>query len=179
MLRVCQGHEKGVGLEIFFKSLYLLNDSETKKLQLHASKKSILETCQHLGIKNIELNNESISIGTKKISVVFLSKSKVSETTNSLESCIESLDSGDALFTLPTSKDQLNFEKRSCAGYTDYLKKRFPRKNICMNFMSTKRKVLLLTDHIPLTQVPKDITRELIVEKTKSSLLGLRNISII
>ena len=55
MLRITQGHEKSISLEVFLKSFLLLSESEREKVVLYASKESIISTCKLLKLKIVVL----------------------------------------------------------------------------------------------------------------------------
>ena len=174
MLNICQGHERGVGLEIFLKSLFLLSSSETDKLILHASRNDIEDNLRDLSIPGIEIEKDYIYFSGKKIRYIDSYSSKLTSTTSSLESCLNNIRSASGLFTLPTSKDQIFYNNSPCAGYTDYLQKRFKDQHIAMNFVSNNTNLVLLTDHISLSSVPKIINEDLIINKVNASLKGYR-----
>ncbi|HIE59185.1 MAG TPA: 4-hydroxythreonine-4-phosphate dehydrogenase PdxA [Persephonella sp.] len=69
----------------------------------------------------------------------------------------------DALITLPISKEYTMQAGFKYAGHTDYLAEVSKTKNYCMVLMCDKLKVALITTHIPLKDVIKNITKEKIV----------------
>ncbi|MDO8734942.1 MAG: 4-hydroxythreonine-4-phosphate dehydrogenase PdxA, partial [Elusimicrobiota bacterium] len=70
----------------------------------------------------------------------------------------------DAIVTAPASKSA--FVKSG--GHTEFLAKKTASKNAEMLMVSVDRKVLLLTRHIPLKDVSRNISKEKIVKSTSS-----------
>ncbi len=73
----------------------------------------------------------------------------------------------DALITLPISKEYIMMSGFKYAGHTDYLAEISNSSEFSMVLMCEKLKVALITTHIPLKDVPKNITKEKIISKTK------------
>ena len=161
MIYVTQGHESGIGLEIFLKSFLLLSIEEKKQIRLVVSKKDLLKNTTDLKLK-IET--------FKELQVIENIESTIFSSTNSLLTAINLISKNDILVTLPTSKDQLLFENKNQAGYTEFFRSFYKNSNISMTFKGLTQNVLLITDHIPLKEITKKITSELVEEKTKITL---------
>ncbi len=71
----------------------------------------------------------------------------------------------DAITTLPISKEQIMNVGFKFAGHTDYLAYRSKTDNYIMMLACDKLKVALATTHIPLKDVPKNITTENLEKK--------------
>lgn len=67
-----------------------------------------------------------------------------------------------ALVTLPVSKKNINLVDPDFMGHTEFLMKIWKERHVFMTFVSNKMKLLLLTTHIPLAQVPEHLTVELL-----------------
>ncbi|WP_127715435.1 PdxA family protein [Halobacteriovorax sp. HLS] len=167
MIFITQGHEKAVGLEVFLRSFVLLSKQHQKSITLVCCKDTL--------IKNLNLLNFSFEISEKlflfcnsALKIIEFKKDEISESTRSLEIALSKIKKGDILLTLPTSKDQLILEGQNCKGYTEFLRKRFLNENLCMVFRAFNHTTLLITDHIPLSQVPSTVTRELIESKVNT-----------
>lgn len=175
MLYVCQGHEYGVGLEIFFKSCSLLPQEQLDKIELHANCDVVVNHLEVLGFDNYLLDEHYLQLGSRRIKFANVPNEQgVPLTTGSLESCLTKITNEDGLFTLPTSKDQLVLKNKQCAGYTDYLRKRFKTKYLTMNFVSNQFNLVLLTDHIALRKVDSYFSSDDVVKLVKTSLKGFR-----
>ncbi len=161
MIYVTQGHEHGIGLEIFLKSFLLLSKNEQKEVVLvcdeNVFKKNLIDL--HL--------SQSFFSNLKTIPNAVHSKF---HSTNSLLTCIDLLGEKDVLVTLPTSKDQLIYQNKHCAGYTEFFRAYYQNQSIPMTFMGLGKNILLITDHVSLKEVGSSITSNLIVEKTKVTL---------
>ena len=161
MIYVTQGHESGIGLEIFLKSFLLLSKEEKKLIRLIVDKNDL--------IKNLKASNLSINLFRDLVVIENIISTSFSST-NSLLTALSLITKNDILVTLPTSKDQLILNEKNQAGYTEFFRTYFNNKNISMTFMGLTQNVLLITDHIPLKDIPNKITAELIKEKIKMTL---------
>jgi len=166
MIHVTQGHEKGIGLETFLKSLVYLSESECKKITLHACRKT-LEL--HKGILpfKLEIGSKNLTVAESKIRLVLVGDRDL-QSTATLESALNLIQNNDTLFTLPTSKDQLTFKGKQTLGYTEYLRRKFNNDFLVMSFSSRNENVCLLTDHIPLVKVSNVLSKEYILKKSEN-----------
>jgi len=161
MISVSQGHEKGIGLEVFFKSLSLLPSGSINQINLFASKKSVKNTLQKLDL-DFEFCEDGIYFQFGKLSTQWLSPSKLPESTISfIEAIEESRKKNSVLFTLPTTKDQLiNPKKKNekLLGHTEFLRSYFNEPLLGMYFHSDTLRCLLITDHLSLKQMLETLT---------------------
>ena len=121
MIYVTQGHELGIGLEIFLKSFLLLSIEEKKEIRLVVSKKDLFKNFSDLNLK-IE--------SFKDLQIIENIDSTSFSSTNSLTTALNLISKNDILVTLPTSKDQLLFEDKNQAGYTEFFRSFFKNSNI-------------------------------------------------
>ena len=161
MIYVTQGHESGIGLEIFLKSFLLLTLEEKKQIRLIVSKKDLSKN-----FFDLQLHNETF----KDLQVIENVDSTIYSSTNSLLTSLDLITQNDILITLPTSKDQLLFENKNQAGYTEFFRSFYKNTNISMTFKGLSQNVLLITDHIPLKEITNKISAELIEDKVKMTL---------
>lgn len=84
----------------------------------------------------------------------------------SLQAAVKALknNSVDVLVTAPIDKSNIQSESFKFPGHTDYLAQELDGKSL-MFMISSKLRVGLLTDHIPIKSISDHITPELIVEK--------------
>jgi 4-hydroxythreonine-4-phosphate dehydrogenase len=162
MIYVTQGHERGIGLEIFFKSFLLLSKQEKKEVTLVVSEKDLNANFSDLNLKK-ENFKDLILLHPHPVA-------GIPSSTTSLLQTLKIITPNDILITLPTSKDQLVHKGKSLAGYTEFFRDYFANKNISMTFRGTSQNVLLITDHVALKDVPKIITQKLIVDKTNTTI---------
>jgi 4-hydroxythreonine-4-phosphate dehydrogenase len=166
---VTQGHEKGIGLEVFFKTCLLLNPADLKLIKLLAFKASVTSTLNYLKLP-YNLYDDTISLAGIEIPVEWLSDSAYSQSFTALELGMKLSESSGVLFTLPTSKDQFP----GFAGHTEYFRDFYQRFDLGMFFSSPKLQVLLLSDHVPLNQLSTVMTEDIIFERLKTALTTLQ-----
>lgn len=165
---VSQGHEKGIGLEVFFKSCLLLGEKDLSRIQLLAYKSSVEETLKSLQVP-YQLTESSVEIATTVVPVTWIEGKNISESFTSLELGMRLSESGGVLYTLPTSKDQFP----GFPGHTEYFRAFYKRSDLGMFFSSPKLQVLLLSDHVPVNQLSEVMTEELIYRRLKVALMSL------
>jgi 4-hydroxythreonine-4-phosphate dehydrogenase len=81
----------------------------------------------------------------------------------------------DALVTAPINKHNTHSESFPFTGHTPYLAKRFGKGNALMLLVSQDIKIALLTEHLPLSEVSKAITAELVALKLKLLISSLKD----
>jgi 4-hydroxythreonine-4-phosphate dehydrogenase len=87
----------------------------------------------------------------------------------SLEKASQALKNGeiDALLTAPINKDNIQSDSFKFPGHTEYLEQKFDGKAL-MLMLCDKLRIGLVTGHLPIDQISKNITQELIIQKLKS-----------
>ncbi|MDD2418900.1 MAG: 4-hydroxythreonine-4-phosphate dehydrogenase PdxA [Bacteroidia bacterium] len=85
----------------------------------------------------------------------------------SLEAAVADLKEGniDVLVTAPFNKSAVSKEGFSFPGHTEYLAKEFGVEDSLMMMTSEDLKVGLVTNHLPMSQVPEAITKEMLSRK--------------
>lgn len=156
MIYVTGGHEKGIGLEVFFKSYSSLPLKVQKKVTLIFPEKELGN------YPNIKVPKALKIISPKKIST---------PSYDSLNWAIDNLKEKDILLTLPTSKDQINF-KKNYLGHTEYFRDVYNNQFIAMCFKNFNYNTLLVSDHIPVKEISSKITPKMIINKVCSTLEG-------
>jgi 4-hydroxythreonine-4-phosphate dehydrogenase len=73
----------------------------------------------------------------------------------------------DALVTCPINKYNIQSEKFSFPGHTEYLKKEFNADEVLMLLVSDVMKVGVVTGHVPIAKVSENITQENILKKLR------------
>lgn len=152
---ITQGHQDGIGLEVFFKSTLFLNPESLKSIKLLAFKKSVEKTLKTLMIPH-KLENEFIHFSNIKIPVLWLSEMNISESFTSLELGMKLAETGGVLYTLPTSKDQFP----GFAGHTEYFRHFYRQSDLGMFFSSENLQILLVTDHVSIKNLPGILTHQ-------------------
>jgi 4-hydroxythreonine-4-phosphate dehydrogenase len=161
MIYVTQGHEHGIGLEIFLKSFLMLSSLDRKQVTLITQKKHLEEHFKWMNLSPMLF---------KDLNVLFAESTEAPASSITLLKAFEVLTDKDTLVTLPTSKDQLIYKKKSYAGYTELFRAFFNKPEIAMTFKGVDLDVVLVTDHIPLNKVAQIIDENLIVSKVKTTL---------
>ena len=84
-----------------------------------------------------------------------------------LDKAVSDLKSGeiDALVTGPINKDNIQSDKFSFPGHTEFLKERLEAKEVLMFLVSDDIRVGVVTGHIPVSEVSSSITKDLILQK--------------
>ena len=88
---------------------------------------------------------------------------------NFLKRAVEDAKKGnlDAIITLPINKKVIKESGFSFPGHTEFLAESFKVKDFAMMLANEKLKVVLLTTHLPLKEVPKEVKKEKILSKLK------------
>lgn len=157
-----QGHEKGIGLEVFFKTCLLLSPTDLAKIKLFAYKESVEAT-----LATLKIPFECF----KDLEIEWLKKSKHSQSFTSLTRAMEASEKGGVLYTLPTSKDQFP----GFPGHTEYFRSHYKKAELGMFFSSQNLKVLLLSDHVAVKDLSNIMTEELIYSRLKTALKTLKD----
>ena len=181
MIVVTQGHEKGIGLEVFFKALSLAPSSWTEQCCLIAQKRTVLTHLKKLNLP-AEIDDDCIYLPTGRLNCEWLkNSSKLPASTLAMEAALETVEenTNSILFTLPTTKDDLRNPKKPTQrflGHTEFLRARYKTEALGMFFASPYLDVLLLTDHLPLENVGATITAKYLKAKLQTSLAHLRQL---
>lgn len=174
MIYVSSGHEKGIGLEIFFKSILLYNDSDRSQFTLVANQKAVIQTLKFCHLK-FEVTNNEVLIGSRKIKCLFTKEDgKISQSLISLLHCLKLVTPKDILFTLPTSKKELHYKRKNFLGHTEFLRYYYKDSTLSMNFFSPELKILLLTDHLSLKNVSSHLTSKMAGQRVATTLKALK-----
>lgn len=166
---VSQGHEKGIGLEVFFKSCILMRKHDLQLIKLLAFEPAVIETLTHMKLP-FKLQNNSIEISGISLQVEWLNQINHSQSFTALELSMKLSEGAGVLFTLPTSKDQFP----GFAGHTEYFRAFYHRPELGMFFSSPKMQVLLLSDHVPVNKLSEIMTEELIYSRLHTALKTLK-----
>ena len=174
MILITQGHESSISIEVFLKSFLLLPYQEQSRILFFVFQESLEKTLKLLRI-NYKLTNNAVLIGQSLLKCRFLQKAGQPESTVALSEAIKTIkNDSDILLTLPTSKDQLYYEKKMTKGHTEFLRSYFNKENLSMVFSANNENILLISDHIPLKSVSKFIKPEVIIEKVSDSIIHFK-----
>jgi 4-hydroxythreonine-4-phosphate dehydrogenase len=73
----------------------------------------------------------------------------------------------DAIATAPINKESVRKAGYRFSGHTELLAQRTKAKHYAMMFLSDSIRIMLVTTHIPLSHVPKELDKKKIVDKIK------------
>lgn len=169
MIRATQGHEKGVGLEIFLKAFSCLPKRKQDQFILYCSRSALEETLESLklpwAIESECLRLLSGRLQLRETGVV------PTQTAAALYAALGDMEGEDILLTLPSSKDQITDKNggRAYKGHTDWLRGLFPDRDLVMSFVSPRLNVALLTDHTALGDVEKELSPDIFIQRLKTA----------
>lgn len=162
LVYVTQGHEKGIGIEIFLKAFSLLSKDKKKLIRYIGYKNSLVQTLKDNQIPNTIIHDLNI---IEPETYIF------SESLSTLLHALKICTAEDILITQPTTKDQLYFDNIKHLGHTELFRYIYKNQSIPMSFIGPKANALLLSDHLPLKDVP-NLSLELIYNRLKIGLHG-------
>jgi 4-hydroxythreonine-4-phosphate dehydrogenase len=178
-LAISLGDPSGINSEILLKALNKLPKRNISYV-IYGSKKALEKakklTSIDLNIKEIKSINDVVKSGIYLINLYDLDvkfgspsketgKASVIYLENVVKDVLEK--KADALITLPISKQWIMESGFPYAGHTDYLAEVSGAKEYAMVLMCKKLKVALITTHIPLKDVPSQISKEKIISKVR------------
>lgn len=183
------GDVNGIGLEVMlkaFSSEYLFNHCTPV---LYGTAESFKYYCKALGIDGLRYNLITDTseakpgvINLKDVGVqVDISPGTPSKETGklalkALTTAVEDIKNGQIhnLVTLPIDKNSIQSEEFHFSGHTDYLASTFECDEYMMLLVDGDLRVGVVTGHIPITQVSKALTPDLIKQKISILLDSLR-----
>jgi len=181
-LGVSIGDTNGVGLEVILKSF---NDKRILDFCtpiLFGNYQLAMNTKKQLGLEEINLNKiQSLKESKhKKVNVLNCWKEALSPNygskekggkyaLKSLEKACHAIQNGsiDVLVTAPINKENIQSDSFKFAGHTEFLEQLFEGQAL-MLMLNKELRIGLVTGHLPLGQVAKHITQELILQKLES-----------
>ncbi|MDD3566798.1 MAG: 4-hydroxythreonine-4-phosphate dehydrogenase PdxA [Bacteroidales bacterium] len=180
---ITQGDINGIGYEVIIKTLSdnRVNDFcvpvvyGSPKVAAYHRKAINMENFNFNQIKDIsEVNSRKPNIINCMDDNVRVELGKTTEiagegSVRSIEAAIADLKAGkiDVLLTSPINKQNVQSSTFSFPGHTEYLASTFDTQEVLMLLVSDIMRVGVVTGHIPLSEVPKSISQELIVKKLR------------
>lgn len=175
------GDVNGIGLEVILKSLALKKAAPQHKIVLYAGLKVVSYhkntiTQEHLQFSTINSPAEAVPGQLGIINCwndnVNISLGKVSDVggqcaLQSLERAVADLKEGliDVLVTAPIHKKAMEMAGFGYKGHTEYLAQAFGAKDVLMMLVSDTLRIGLVTNHLPIQEVPGRITKESVLKK--------------
>jgi len=175
MILVTQGHQEGIGLEVFLKSFLCLSKVERSKFVLYVSKTSLEQTLKTIHI-TYQIKDNAVLFSTADLKCIFFDVSGSSETLTSINLALTNASSSDVILTLPSSKDQFFYQGHDYSGHTEYFRKYYDNQSISMCFLSHDQTFLLLTDHISVSEIEDVLTAHYITGKVSTVIDGVSRV---
>jgi 4-hydroxythreonine-4-phosphate dehydrogenase len=175
------GDLNGIGIELIIKSLHDNRILEFCTPVVFASNKVINFYRKSLPDINFvftsckdfnRLNNKQVNVLNCWEEEVAINPGELNETGGkyaliSLQQGVEALKKGQiqALVTAPIHKKNIQSNNFKHSGHTPYLKEFFGVNDVVMLLVAENMKVGLVTEHVPIAEVAKQITKEKIISK--------------
>ena len=180
---ITQGDINGIGYEVIIKTLMEPHMIEMCTPIIYGSPKVAAYHRKALNVDNLSFNHirNANEAHTKRVNIinciddnvrVELGKStrEAGESSfNALDAACTDLEQGliDVVVTAPINKDNIQSEHFNFPGHTEYLAQRFKTNNYVMLMVSETMKMGVVTTHMPLSEVAKNITKEAILSKLR------------
>ena len=176
------GDMNGIGPEVLLNSVAEKHTLQRVVPIIYAPLKNLEQISNHLGLEmSFNSINSTEEAEENKINVIDNFKmapkisfgkmdKKIGEVAfQSIKSSVLDLNEKkiDALVTAPINKEGIHSENFKFMGHTDYIDSKIDG-NAIMMMVSKELKVALLTEHVPISKVTEQITRELVEEKILS-----------
>jgi 4-hydroxythreonine-4-phosphate dehydrogenase len=175
------GDLNGIGIELIIKSLHDNRLLEICTPVVFASNKVVNFYRKSLPDINFvftsckdfnRLNNKQVNVLNCWEEEVAINPGELNETGGkyaliSLQQGVEALKKGQihALVTAPIHKKNIRNNNFKHSGHTPYLKEFFGVNDVVMLLVAENMKVGLVTEHVPIAEVAKHITKETIISK--------------
>lgn len=181
---ITQGDINGIGYEIIIKTLLDSRIFDICTPIVYGSPKIAGYHRKALNIDNFSLNNikHASEANAKRANIINCvddnirvelgkSTSMAGEAAfSSLERAVRDLKNGDidVLVTAPINKHNIQSEKFSFPGHTEYLESKSDEGSAIMLMVSDVMRVGVVAGHIPIAKLPEYITKENILQKLRS-----------
>lgn len=172
IIGITMGDPAGIGPEIIVKAISMPCINRLAHFQIIGDQrifsryqKRPLKNCTFLDLKNVP---NKMSLGT-------INKAAGRAAMEYLDTALSLLQTKkiNALVTAPLCKEAVQLTNPHFKGHTEYLAAFFHVKEFDMMFVLDDLKVVITTRHVPVSEIPKQITRKLV---TKTILLTARSL---
>lgn len=180
---ITHGDINGIGYEIIIKSLSDNRIFETFTPVIYGSSKVASFHRKALNIENFSFNQirTASEAHSKRANIINCTDEEVKvdpgrstpeagkAALDSIERAVSDLKKGeiDVLVTAPINKQNIQSANFKFPGHTEYLEKAFESDHALMFLVSDTMKVGVVTGHVPLSQVPGMINKDLILKKIR------------
>lgn len=178
-IAITTGDTDGIGLEISSKTIESLNLEDHQRIFIFRDKKAPSQYLdiikKNYAVKTItKIEDLCQNFSEQQIVDIATSLSPTQWVDTAIDFCKSNFFKG--MVTAPLSKLTMKKNGYTHIGHTQLLKDRTQTSNLFMGFMGKHFNVLLVTDHIPLSEVPKHLSEELLHEALFHA-QALKNIS--
>jgi 4-hydroxythreonine-4-phosphate dehydrogenase len=192
LIGVTMGDPTGVGPEIIVKALAKEEPFQACRPLVFGDQGALLKAIKDLGVDaTVEVFDHVPEEGYRPGKIcLFLSSHLRAESlqigkpdrecgeamVNSIRLAVEWVMLGriDAVTTCPINKQAINRAGYSFSGHTELLAHLTRTESVAMMFIGTKWKVVLVTTHLPLGEVPKWITEERVLNTIQMTDRGMK-----
>jgi len=180
---ITQGDINGIGYEVIIKTLMDPMITDFCVPIVYGSPKVAAYHRKALNINNFSFNNirSADEANYKKANMINCLDDNIrvelgkptqqggESALASLERALEDLKSAkiNVLVTAPIDKKNIQSEKFSFRGHTEYLKSKAGAEEVLMFMISENMRIGFVTGHLPLKKVPEAITRDLLIKKLR------------
>jgi 4-hydroxythreonine-4-phosphate dehydrogenase len=191
VIGITMGDINGIGPEVIMKTLMDGRVTQYMTPVIYGSTKTLSYYRKSLDLPDFNYSQvkQASTLIQKKVNVVNCwdeaVEIQVGESTEKAGECsrlaIEKasvdLEQGliDAIVTAPINKYNIHSESFSFAGHTEYFAEKFGEGDSLMMMVSNNLKIAVATTHIPLSEVSKAITKELLQKKLKMIEKSMKN----
>ena len=184
-----QGDPNGIGVELFVRAFELDTLLKHCSPVLYSSKSIVEFYLDHLGIelsinyvkkasefKYGAINVFNLDFGDFSVDMGKPNKESGKVAFESLKRGVEGIKNGEVhnVVTLPIDKHVIHSEEFAFAGHTDYLAEEFDVDRYMMILASDELRVGVVTGHIPITEVSKALSQDLIKSKIETLIQSLK-----
>lgn len=159
---ITMGDPNGIGPEIIIKSL-LYNEIQDKCLPIVYGDSEILNEAKKLAGFNNEIEIANVTnLSFQDLSIGMPHKQAGEASIKYIEAAVESALGGklDAIVTAPISKESIHLAGSNYPGHTEMLRDLTGASNVAMMFVGGEFRIVLVTIHCALSEVPKLINEE-------------------
>lgn len=181
---ITQGDENGIGYEVIIKALADARILDSFTPVVYGSSKIFgfyRKLIHNLDPMDVYSINSAKDAKFHKINIVNCipdtvvvepgqaSEDAAKDAITSLETAVKDLKDGlvDVLVTAPINKQSMDKVGFGFTGHTEFLQKAFGAKDVLMFMVSDRMRIALVTQHIPIRDVPAAITKEKILSKLR------------
>ena len=182
IIGITHGDINGIGYEVILKTIVEPRILETFVPVIYGSPKVAAFYRKHFDIQGLNLNivNSIEEINHKRVNIINCADDEIKvelgisteeagkASLAALQRATEDLKKGalQALVTAPINKKNIQSASFNFPGHTEYLEKKFGTDSpALMMLVNDVMRVAVVTGHIPVDKVSKELTEKLIVEK--------------